>query len=222
MKTFYSYNLITIMENPVLIFGAGDLGMQALDIFRRNNVLVYGLLDDHKELHGKEFGDVSVLGETDDNSYLNIIGSKCEAFIAIGERSVRERLVETLTEQCKTMPVNAVHDSAIISGMAAIGHGNLVAARATIGAKSVVGHHCLIQTGSIVDTSVIVGDFVTIGAGAIINDRVRIGDGAFIGSGVVIVAGIEVGKNARIGAGSVVVANVPAGATYFGNPAKKV
>ena len=41
------------MENPILIFGAGDLGVQALDIFRRNQVLVYGLLDDKKELQGQ-------------------------------------------------------------------------------------------------------------------------------------------------------------------------
>lgn len=221
MKAFYSIST-SFMENPVLIFGAGDLGMQALDIFRRNNVLVYGLLDDHVDLHGKEFGDVSVLGNTDDTSFLNIIGSKCEAFIAIGERSVRERLVETLNDDHKTMPVNAVHDTAVVSGMAAIGHGNLIAARATIGARSVIGHHCLVQTGAIVDTSAIVGDFVTIGAGAIINDRVKLADGVFIGSGAVIVAGIEIGKNARIGAGSVVVENVPAGATYFGNPARKI
>lgn len=221
MEAFCSIST-SIMENPVLIFGAGDLGMQALDIFRRNNVLVYGFLDDHAELHGKEFGEVSVLGNTDDTSFLNIIGSKCEAFIAIGERSVRERLVETLNDDYKTMPVNAVHDSAVISGMAAIGHGNLIAARATVGARTVIGHHCLVQTGAIIDTSVIVGDFVTVGAGAIINDRVKLADGVFIGSGAVIVAGIEVGKNARIGAGSVVVENVPAGATYFGNPARKI
>jgi sugar O-acyltransferase (sialic acid O-acetyltransferase NeuD family) len=221
MKAFYSIST-SIMENPVLIFGAGDLGMQALDIFKRNNVLVYGLLDDHQELHGKEFADVSVLGNTDDTSYLSILGTKCEAFIAIGERSVRERLVETLTKEYKNMPVNAVHDTAVISNMAAIGHGNLIAARATIGPRTVIGHHCLVQTGAIVDTSAIVGDFVTIGAGAIINDRAKLADGVFIGSGAVIVAGIEIGKNARIGAGSVVVENVPAGATYFGNPARKI
>lgn len=210
------------MENPVLIFGAGDLGVQALDIFRRNNVLVYGLLDDHKELHGKQFGEVSVLGDTDDTSFLNILGEKCEAFIAIGERSVRERLVETLTDDYKSMPVNAIHDTAVISDMAAIGHGNLIGARVTIGPKSQIGHHCLIQTASVIDNSAQIGDYVTIGAGAIINDRVKIGDGVFIGSGAIIVAGIEIGKNARIGAGSVVVENVAAKATYFGNPAKKV
>jgi sugar O-acyltransferase (sialic acid O-acetyltransferase NeuD family) len=210
------------MENPVLIFGAGDLGMQALDIFRRNQVLVYGLLDDHTDLQGREFGDVSVLGQTDDSSFINIVGEKCEAFIAIGEKSVRERLVETLTEERKTMPVNAIHDSSVISDMANIGHGNLICARVTIGPKTNIGHHCLLQTGAIIDTSVQISDFVTIGSGAIINDRVKIAEGAFIGSGAILVAGIEVGKNARIGAGSVVVENVPAKATYFGNPAKKI
>jgi sugar O-acyltransferase (sialic acid O-acetyltransferase NeuD family) len=210
------------MENPVLIFGAGDLGVQALDIFRRNNVLVYGLLDDRKELHGKEYGEVSVLGDTDDAGFLNIVGSKCEAFVAIGERSVRERLVEMLTEDKKVMPVNAIHDSAIVSEMASIGHGNLIASRATIGPKSVIGNHCIIQSASIIDTWVQAGDYVTIGSGAIINDRVKIGDGAFIGSGAVIVSGVEIGKNARIGAGSVVIENVPAKATVFGNPAKKI
>lgn len=210
------------MENPVLIFGAGDLGVQALDIFRRNNVLVYGLLDDRKELHGQEFGDVSVLGDTDDAAFLSLVGSKCEAFVAIGERSVRERLVDNLVEEHKSMPVNAIHDTSIISEMAVIGHGNLMSARVTIGPKTTVGSHCLIQTASVIDTWVQVGDYVTIGVGAIINDRVKIADGAFIGSGAIIVAGVEIGKNARIGAGSVVVENVPAKATYFGNPAKKI
>ena len=210
------------MENPVLIFGAGDIGVQALDIFRRNKVLVYGLLDDKKELHGQEYGDVSVLGDTDDAGFVNIVGEKCEAFVAIGERSVRERLVETLVEDRKAMPVNAIHDTAVVSEMAEIGHGNLIAARVTIGPKSKVGSHCLVQAGAILDTWVQVGNYVTIGSGAIINDRVKIADGAFIGSGAIIVAGIEIGKNARIGAGSVVIENVPAKATYFGNPAKKV
>jgi sugar O-acyltransferase (sialic acid O-acetyltransferase NeuD family) len=210
------------MENPVLIFGAGDLGVQALDIFRRNQVLVYGLLDDRKELHGQEYGDVSVLGDTDDTGFLNIVGAKCEAFVAIGERSVRERLVEMLVDEKKAMPVNAIHDSAVLSEMAMIGHGNLIAARATIGPKSVVGSHCIIQSAAVIDTWAQLGDYITVGAGAIINDRVKIGDGAFIGSGAVIVAGVEIGKNARIGAGSVVIENVPAKATFFGNPAKKV
>lgn len=210
------------MENPVLIFGAGDLGLKALDIFKKNNVLVYGFLDDREELQGKEFGDVSVLGTTDDTSFLKIIGKKCEAFLAIGERSVRERLVETINKDYQAMPINAVHATAMIADSATIGHGNLIAAGVIIGPVSVIGQHCLVLAGSIIDGSVQIGNFVTIGASAIINDRVKLHDGVFIGTGATIVAGIEIGKGARIGAGSVVVENVPAKATYFGNPAKKV
>lgn len=210
------------MENPVLIFGAGSLGMQALDIFRKNNVLVYGILDDNKALHGKEFGDISVLGATDDEAFINIIGEKCETFVAVGERSVRKQLTEGLNERFKSMPVNAIHETAVISDMAAVGHGNLFGARVTVGPLSTLGSHSLFQTSSVIEASVKIGDYVTLGPGAVVNDRVTIGDGVFIGSGAIIVAGIEIGKNARIGAGSVVVENVPAGTTFFGNPARKI
>ena len=210
------------MENPVLIFGAGTLGRQAFDIFQRNEVLVYGFLDDNAELHGQEIGDVSILGDTDDGGFLKLIGSKCEAFVAIGERTVRQQLVEVLNERRKTMPVNAIHDTAVVSEMATLGHGNLVAARVVVAPQVRVGHHCLLQTGALLEPFVEVGDFVNIGAGAILNDRVQVGDNAFIGAGAIVVAGIQIGKNARIGAGSVVIEHVPEGATVFGNPAQKV
>ncbi|GAB2763178.1 acetyltransferase [Rhabdobacter roseus] len=210
------------MENPVLIFGAGSLGRQAFDIFQRNEVLVYGFLDDNAELHGQEIGDVTILGDTDDGGFLKLLGAKCEAFIAIGERSVRQRLVEMLIERRKIMPVNAIHNTAVVSAMATLGHGNLVAARTVIAPSARLGHHCQLQTGAILEAFVEVGDYVNIGAGAILNDRVKVGDNAFIGPGAILVAGIEVGKNARIGAGSVVIENVPAKGTVFGNPAQKV
>lgn len=210
------------MENPVLIFGAGSLGKQALDIFLRNGVLVYGILDDNKELHGTEIADISILGDTDDGGFLKVIGSKCEAFVAIGERAVHSQLVEMLNDRRKTMPVNAIHDTAVISSLATIGHGNLVAARVTIGPKSTVGQHNIIQTGAIIETNVEVGDFVSIGPGAILNDNVKIENNVFIGPGAIIVAGIKIGKNAQIGAGSVVIADVASGSRVFGNPAQKM
>lgn len=210
------------MENPVLIFGAGNLGLTALDLFQRNNVVVYGLLDDSKDLHGKEFGDVSVLGETDDDGYLKLIGQKCEAFVAIADNRVRKRLVKMLNERRKVQPVNAIHDTAVVSSTASIGHGNLVAARAVINPFAEVGQHCIIQSGVVVESKAKLGDYIHIGSGAIIGSNATFEEGAFVGAGATVIAGISIGKNARIGAGSVVVENVEAGATVFGNPAKKV
>lgn len=210
------------MENPVLIFGAGSLGLTVLDLFQRNNVVVYGLMDDNKELHGKEFGDISVLGDTDDDGFLKLIGQKCEAFVAISDTRVRKRLVKMLNERRKVQPVNAIHDTAIVSTMATIGHGNLIAARVVVNPYAEVGQHCIIQSGAIIESQAKLGDYVQIGTGSIVNSGVMIEEGAFIGTGATLIAGVTIGKGARVGAGSVVVENVEAGATVFGNPAKKL
>ncbi|GAB3643866.1 acetyltransferase [Spirosoma arcticum] len=210
------------MENPVLIFGAGSLGLTALDLFQRNNVVVYGLLDDDKNLHGTEFGDVSVLGETDDDGFLKLVGQKCEAFVAIADGRVRKRLVKMLNERRKVQPVNAIHDTAVVSTLATLGHGNLLAARVVVNPYAEVGQHCIVQAGAIIESQAKLGDYVHVGTGCLINSSAVIEEGAFIGTGATIVAGVTIGKNARVGAGSVVVENVDAGATVFGNPAKKL
>lgn len=205
-----------------MIFGAGNLGLTALDLFQRNNVVVYGLLDDDKALHGSEFGDVSVLGDTDDDGYLKLIGQKCEAFVAVADARVRKRLVKMLNERRKVQPVNAIHDTAVVSVMATLGHGNLVAARVVVNPYAEIGQHCIIQSGSLIDSRAKVADYVHIGSGCLINSNAIVEEGAFVGTGATIIAGVTIGKNARIGAGSVVVENVEAGATVFGNPAKKI
>lgn len=198
------------------------MGRQALDIFQRNNVVVYGFLDDNKKLHGTEIGNVTVLGDTDDGGFLKIIGNKCEAFVAIGERKVREKLVEMLNERRKTMPVNAIHDTAIVSELATMGHGSFVGPRVVVGPYVSMGQHVNVQSGVILEAFATIDDFVTIGTGAVINDHVKIEQGAYIGTGATIIAGITIGKNARVGAGSLVIADVPAKATVFGNPAQVV
>ncbi len=210
------------MENPVLIFGANALGKAVLDIFNRNNVLVYGFLDEDKTKIGTEINDVSVLGETDDDGFLKLIGNKCEAFVAIENKNKREDLIELLNERRKVQPVNAIHDKAIISEDAAIGHGNYVGAGAIINSFAVIENHCLIHASVTIEYEAVIKNLAQIGTGAIIGAAAIIEEGAFVGSGAIIVGGVTIGKNARVGVGSVVVENVPAKATVFGNPAKKL
>lgn len=210
------------MQDPVLIFGAGTVGKTAAEIFNQNEVLIYGFLDDNKELHNKEIGTVTIMGSTDDDGFLKIIGKKTEAFVAIKNKEDRKRIVAMLNERKKTMPINAIHRAAILSSDATIGHGNLIAAGVVIGPFASLGNHCIVQIGVKIDSGASISDFVEIGIGANISSDVVIEEGAFIGAGCTIVAGITVAKNARIGAGSVVIENVAEGTTVFGNPAKKL
>jgi len=208
------------MDNPVIIFGAKGLGRVALDIFQSNEVVVYGFLDDDKQLHNTEILDIQVLGSTDDDGFLKLIGKKCEAFVASDDNKLRHHLVKMLLDRRKIMPVNAIHRLAHIAPSAAISHGNLISAGVTINSAARVGNYCILHTHVVVDYETKVGDFIQIGTGSNIGSGVTIEDGVFIGSGVTVVSGITIGKNARVGAGSVVIENVKAGATVFGNPAK--
>ena len=210
------------MENPVIIFGANYLGRQAKVILESNGNVVYGFLDDNKKLHNTTIDDVTVLGSTDDQGFLKLIGKKCEAFIAIDDNKVRKSVVTMLHEDRHMQPVNVIAQGVAVPTSASIGHGNLLDQGVKIGAGASIGNHCIIGAGAIIGMEVKIGDFVQVGAGSIINPGVDVQNEAFIGSGVTIVGGITIAKGARVGAGSVVVAPVQSGETVFGNPAQKV
>ena len=210
------------MKNPVIIFGASALGQAAVEIFESNDIMVYGFLDDDKKLHGTELGELNVLGKTDDDGFLKLIGKKCEAFVAIDDRALRKGVVKLLKERRKMMPVNAIHSNTEIAPSAHIGHGEFINSGVVIGANAKIGDHCLIHSSSVIDYSAQLGDLVQVGAGSTIGAECKIGENVFIGSGVTVVPGIEIEANARIGAGSIVIGNVAKGKTFFGNPAKEV
>jgi sugar O-acyltransferase (sialic acid O-acetyltransferase NeuD family) len=210
------------MENPVIIFGANYLGRAAKEIFDRNGNVVYGFLDDNKSLHGTEVDNVSVLGSTDDDGFLKLIGKKCDAFIAIDDNKLRKHVVKMLNDDRHMQPVNAIHPTAGIAASVSMGHGNFCDAGMQAGAGAVIGNHCIINANAVLGAETKTGHFVQIGAASIINPGAVIEDEAFIGSGVVVVSGITIGKGARVGAGSVVISAVKAGETVFGNPAAKI
>jgi len=210
------------MNKPIIILGAGSIGKSAMEAFASNEVIVYGFLDDDALLEGKEIGDVEVMGKLDDQTYLSVIGNECEAFVAMEEIEVRRNLVQMLVEDRKVMPVNAIHDSAILATSAEIGHGNFIGAGVIIGSYSELKNHLIINPAAVINHDVKLGNYVQIGAGSVINSGVEIEDEVFVGSGVTIVSGIKIGSGARIGAGSVVIKKVDEGQTVFGNPAEPV
>lgn len=210
------------MENPVIIFGAGLIGQIALEIFKSNDVVVYGFLDDNDALHGTEINDTPIYSFLDDEGYTRLIGKKTEAFVALSSLVERKHVVEMLKNERESVPTNAIHKLAILAQDINLGHGNLIDLGAVISTGVKMGHHNYIYAGAVVDATAKIGNFVTIGPGARIGADVTIADGAFIGTGAVIINGITIGENASIGAGSVVVAPVGANTKVFGNPAQKV
>ncbi len=210
------------MENPVMILGAKTAGTLALDAFASNDVVVYCFLDDDDALRGQEVHSVSVMGATDDEQFLKLLGKQCEVFVATEDAATRRTLTKLLKERYKLAPVNAIHRTAAVSDYAWLGHGNLVGAGAIVGPGAHVSSHCQLGARAVIEPGAQLEDFVTIGAGALVGVGAVVEEGAFVGAGAVIPGTVRIGKNARVGAGSVVVGDVPAKGTVFGNPAKAV
>ncbi len=210
------------MENPVMILGAQTAGALALDAFASNDVVVYCFLDDDDALRGQEVHGVSVMGATDDEQFLKLLGKQCEVFVAAEDVASRRTLVKLLKDTYKLAPVNAIHRTATVSEYAWLGHGNLVGAGVVLGPGAHVSNHCQLGARVVVEPGAKLDDFVTVGAGALIGAGATIGEGAFIGAGAVIPGTVHIGKNARVGAGSVVIGPVADKATVFGNPAKAI
>ncbi len=210
------------MEKPVIIFGANRIGKAALEIFKSNDIIVYGFLDDDKSLHGSLLMEIQVLGNSTDDGFLKLIGHKCEAFVATDDNAERKSIVKLLKERRKIIPVNAIHRNASLAGSVYLEHGNFINDSVSIGTKSRIGSHNIFHAGVIIETEVSLGNFIQVGSGSIAGEGTEIGDEVFIGAGVTIVPGVKIGKKARIGAGSVVIENIKENTTVFGNPAKVV
>ncbi len=208
--------------NPVIIFGVKGLGKPALEIFKQNNIVVYGFLEEDKTLHNTEIDFTPVLGNPEDEGFLKLIGKKCDAFVAYDDNKVRRFFTKLLLENRKVQPTNAIHPQAIISSSVQFGHGNMFNAGVIIGANVVMDNHIIINSGAIIEYDAKIGNFAQIGAKAIIGAECVIEENAFIGAGAIITGGIRIGKNARVGAGSLVIADVKDNVTVFGNPAQKV
>ncbi|MCU0416079.1 MAG: acetyltransferase [Cytophagaceae bacterium] len=209
-------------NEAVIIFGAGGLGQVAQEIVESNGLVVYGFLDDKKEMHGKEIHLATVLGDTDDEQFLKLIGQKCDAVVAIDEPKLKQHITRMLLDTKKIQPMNAVHQQVNLSPKSIIGYGNLINIGVTIAAHTTIGSHCIVHAGAVLDHSATLEDYVQVGSGAILGASVTVEEGAFIGAGAVVVSGVKIGKNARIGAGSVVISDVKSGQTVFGNPAQPV
>ncbi len=206
--------------NPVIIVGADTIGKIALEIFKSNDVVVYGFLDEDKNKYDKEIDHIAIFGSPDDDGFLKLIGKKCDVFVASDDSKYKYKMIEMLNDRRKVMPVNAIHSNNHLSSTLSLGFGNLLNNGVSLGTFVIVGNHNIFHTNTIVEAETTIGSFVQIGAGTIIGTNAIIEDNVFIGSGVTIVAGVKIGAGARIGAGSVVIENVKPNATVFGNPAK--
>ncbi|MGN6387658.1 MAG: acetyltransferase [Verrucomicrobiota bacterium] len=203
------------MSEPLIIYGAGGHAKVAIDAARAAGLNVSLVLDDHSP-HGELLGIPVRRGSEAEN-----IPGAFQFFVAIGNNAVRAAILERLVSLSGT-PFSIIHPSAVISPLAEIGSGTILAAGCIINPGARIGRNCVINTAASIDHDCALGDHVFIGPGARLAGTVQVDEGASVFTGAVVIPGIRIGKSAIVGAGAVVLKNVPQGVTVAGNPARPI
>ena len=202
------------MARPALIFGAGGLAADIVDIAARaGGPRIAGCVVDRDSDAPAPAGLAvyrwaEMADRAADYVGVNGIGSPARrGFIEAAEA----RGFEFLT---------LVDPSAQIFPSARIGGGTVVSAGAIVAAAARIGRHVFINRAASIGHHSEIGDFASIYVGVHIGAFTRLGAGAEIGIGAVIIDRITVGERALVGAGAVVIRDCAAQSRVVGVPAR--
>lgn len=143
-----------------------------------------------------------------------------EFFVAIGNSSSRENLIQRLINEGKTV-TTLIHPNACVADSVKLGMGTVVMAGAVINPDTVVGNGVIVNTSSSIDHDNVIGDYVHVSVGVHLAGTVNVSKHTMIGAGATVVNNISICENTMIGAGAVVVKNIEEKGTYVGVPARR-
>lgn len=141
--------------------------------------------------------------------------------LGIGDNKLRRKIAEKVLSLNRQI-LTVIHPSTQISQTAVIGTGTFISSGVAINALSQIGRFCVLNTSCIVEHECVLGDAVHIAPSAVLAGNVIVGENTFVGANAVVKQGVKIGRNVIIGAGSVVIRDIEDGATYAGNPARRI
>ena len=205
----------------VFIVGAGGYGRVALsqmldDVACNATWRIAGFLDTRRHLLDRFDTGVPIVGDP-----LTFVPQGTERFVcAVGQPEYRAQYTAPLLEKGASF-INILTEAHIGRGVQ-LGTGCFLERRVTIGPDCRIGNFVNIHSLTILGHDITVGDYCQISCFSFIGGGVTLGEKVTVYPHASLLPGITIGHGATVGAGSVVLKDVPAGATVFGNPAKRV
>lgn len=205
------------MSKEIVIIGAGGHAKVIADIIEKSGDIVYGFLDDNKEVGEKVIKNYKILGKISECENIQTNNKKLYFIIAIGNNYVRKSIYEKYTLNYYT----AIHPKCNIGIDVKIEEGTVIMANACINSNTCIGKNSIINTSAVVEHDNIIEDYVHISPNATLCGTVKVGAFTHIGAGAIIKNNTKITEDCTIGAGAVVVKNIEEKGTYVGVPAKK-
>lgn len=201
-----------------LIFGAGGLGRQVLDILQQaGHYRPVCFLDSNPALARTEIGGLPIRGGLEQLEPLRQAGLS-RAIVAIGDNITRVALAETLVRLGFEL-VSAIHPLASRARSAEVGPHAIIGPRATICVHARLGPHVVMGAGAIAEHDNVLGRGVFLGPAVRLAGGVHVGDFARLEIGATVIPGRTIGAGAHVEAGTVVIRDVPPNRLAAGVPA---
>ncbi|UKS24905.1 acetyltransferase [Paenibacillus sp. HWE-109] len=202
----------------IVVIGEGGHGKVVKELIHsRGKDRIIGLLDDR--YNNLQLVDGVYTGPISSAHFLIDRVKELKFVIAIGNNAIRKSIVNKLGFPRESY-ISLIHETAIISKSATIGHGTVVMAHTIINADAVIGDHAIINSGAIVEHDARMGNYVHAAPKSLLTGAVRAEEGAMIGAGATIIPGKNIGDWAVIGAGATVISDIPPHMTAVGTPAR--
>lgn len=201
------------LPSPIWIVGSGGHAKVVLASARSAGLVVEGLVDDRLERQGSSLFGAPVVGG------MATLPTKAFAIVAIGDNTVRERVVGELP---LTRWVKLIHPRAVLAEAVELGPGTVIFANAVVQPSARLGEHVIVNTSAIVEHDVRIADFAQIASGVVLAGAVSIGRSSLIGVGATVLPGRRVGDRCVVGAGAVVTRDVPDDTVVVGVPARVI
>jgi sugar O-acyltransferase (sialic acid O-acetyltransferase NeuD family) len=195
----------------LLIFGGGGHAKSIMEMVKQlDQFVIAGILDDDKDLTGREVLGIPVLGTRVLFPVLLKQGVRLAANGVGGilDINIRIKIFESLEDAGFSFPA-LIHPRANVETSAEVEEGVQIFANAYIGAEAHLQSRCMVNTNAVVSHGCVIGMYSHIAPGALLAGEVCVGARTLIGMGVTTAIGIRIGDNVRIGNGAIILADVP-------------
>lgn len=196
------------MTKPVIVLGGGGHAKVLIDMLRRLDCLVLGIIDPNRTVGSLAHG-LNVLGG--DDAVFGYSPEEVELVNGMGslpnDKGLRASLFKAFSTKgyrFKTL----IDPTAIVASDVELSAGVQVMAGVIIQAGTGIAFNSIVNSGAIVDHDCHIGSHVHIAPGAVLSGAVEVGEAVHIGTGATIIQGIRIGAGSIIGAGSVITQSI--------------
>lgn len=208
-------------KKQIVIVGAGGFGREIAWLIERINANCptwnfLGFVDDGVDV-GTPINEYEVLGNT---QWLLEQSEVTYCVCAIGNTTVRKKLVDKLSENQNLQFATLIDPSVNYSSTVSFGEGSMICAGNNITVNVTIGKHTIVNLDCTIGHDVNLGEYTTLYPSVNVSGMTTIGSGSEIGTGSSIIQGISIEKNTIVGASSVVVRDLKESGTYVGVPAR--